>query len=78
MRTCVSYKATLRLMGEVGDMHTIHLQKWFDDGEVFKFLRDNVATLQKYMFYSQTSRERCCKCAVCTIAIQHRSNVKGV
>ena len=44
---CISYPATLRLMDVVSDMHTIPLQKWIDDGEIFKFWGDNVDKMQK-------------------------------
>lgn len=39
---CISYQATLQLMDEVSDRHTIPLRKWIGDGEVFKFWGDNV------------------------------------
>lgn len=39
---CVSYPATLSLMDEVSCLHTVPLAKWIADGEVTKFITDNV------------------------------------
>ena len=39
---CISYPATLRLMDEVGKLHTVPIKKWIRDGTVLKFWGDNV------------------------------------
>ena len=39
---CVSYPATLRLMESVSELHTIPIQKWINEGALFKFWGDNV------------------------------------
>ena len=39
---CVSYPATLRLMDEVGKLHTIPIQDWIKADAVVKFVGDNV------------------------------------
>lgn len=42
LNVCVSYPATLRLMEKVSLLHTVPIQKWIQDGTVFKFWGDNV------------------------------------
>lgn len=39
---CVSYPATLRLMDEVGKLHTVPINDWIKANAVFKFWGDNV------------------------------------
>lgn len=39
---CVSYSATLRLVGEVSQLFTIPLQKWIAEDIIFKFWGDNL------------------------------------
>ena len=39
---CVSYSATLRLVGDVSQLFTVPLQKWVADNVIFKFWGDNV------------------------------------
>ena len=47
VNVCMSYPATLSLMDEVSNMHTVPLRQWITDGEVFKFWGDNVDKKQK-------------------------------
>ena len=42
MNLCVSYPATLRLMDELSKTHSVPLEKWIEEGVVFKFWGDNV------------------------------------
>lgn len=42
MNLCISYPATLRLIEELSHAHSVPLQKWIDEGNVFKFWGDNV------------------------------------
>ena len=39
---CISYNATLALIREISQNHTLPLQQWIADGVVFKFWGDNV------------------------------------
>ena len=39
---CVSYPATLSVMDEVSRLHRVPLAKWIADGDVTKFITDNV------------------------------------
>ena len=39
---CVSYQSTLRLMDELGKLHTVPIQKWIKDGLVIKYWGDNI------------------------------------
>jgi len=39
---CVSYTATLKLVGDVSQIHTVPLQQWIKDDVIFKFWGDNV------------------------------------
>jgi len=39
---CVSYTATLKLVGEVSQIHEVPLQQWIKDDVIFKFWGDNV------------------------------------
>ena len=42
LNLCVSYTATLRLMDELSESHIVPLEKWIEEGVVFKFWADNV------------------------------------
>ena len=42
MGVCVSYTATLKLVGDVSQIHTVPLQQWIKDDVIFKFWGDNV------------------------------------
>ena len=42
LNLCVSYTATLRLMDELNESHIVPLEKWIEEGVVFKFWGDNV------------------------------------
>lgn len=42
MNVCVSYRATLRLMDDISKLHTVPIQQWIDDRDVFKFWGDNI------------------------------------
>ena len=44
---CVSYSATLRLMDELSKHHIVPLEKWIEEGVVFKFWGDNVDKQRK-------------------------------
>ena len=39
---CVSYTTTLKLVGEVSQIHEVPLQQWIQDDVIFKFWGDNV------------------------------------
>ena len=39
---CISYTATLKLVGEVSQIHEVPLQQWIQDDIIFKFWGDNV------------------------------------
>ena len=43
----MSYSATLKLTGEVNQMHHIPIQEWIKDGIIFKFWGDNVDKKQR-------------------------------
>lgn len=43
----MSYSATLKLTGEVSQMHHIPIQEWIKDGIIFKFWGDNVDKKQR-------------------------------
>ena len=42
VNVCVSYAATLSIMDEVSRLHTVPLAKWIADGDITKFIIDNV------------------------------------
>lgn len=42
LNVCVSYQATLNLMEGLSKLHTVPLQRWIQDGIVFKFIGDNI------------------------------------
>ena len=42
MGVCVSYTATLKLVGEVSQIHEVPLQQWIQDDVIFKFRGNNV------------------------------------
>lgn len=44
---CGSYPATLSAMDEVSRLHTVPLTKWIADGDVIKFITDNVNKKRK-------------------------------
>lgn len=51
LNMCVSYPATLRLLDEVSKLHTVPIQKWINDGALFKFWGDNVDKQQRVRDY---------------------------
>ena len=42
MNVCGSYSGTLKFIEEISTYHAAHLQKWINEGTVFKFWGDNV------------------------------------
>ena len=47
LNVCLSYNATLTLIQDISKDHTLPLQKWIEDGVIFKFWSDNVDKKRK-------------------------------
>ena len=51
LKVCISYPATLELMDKLSKLHTIPVQKWIQEGTIFKLWGDNVDKQTKVRDY---------------------------